>query len=270
MTSPTMAQAPFDSAASRYDLEFTQTPIGRLQRNQVWTQIQTWLRPNQEILELGCGTGEDAVQLARDGRRVLATDLSPAMLAIARQKRDQADLSGSILFEKLDLAEPQLETSGRTFDLVFSNFGALNCVPDLRPIAEWLAERTQPGAILALVWMSRLFAWEIGWHLRRLQPSSAFRRLSAGRSAHTGGGGQVLVWYPNLSTILSAFQPGFRLRAVSAIGAFVPPSYLNRVFSSRTWQLDRLDQLDRALGTYWPIRTLGDHSLITLERHDFA
>ena len=38
------------------------------------------------ILELGCGTGRVAIQLAQEGGLIVGLDLSPAMLAVARQK----------------------------------------------------------------------------------------------------------------------------------------------------------------------------------------
>ena len=44
------------------------------------------LKAGERVLELNCGTGEDAVHLARRGVRVLATDNSPRMLAAARSK----------------------------------------------------------------------------------------------------------------------------------------------------------------------------------------
>src|SRR5215472_7584766 len=39
-----------------------------------------------DVLELGCGTGNDAARLAREGFRVVATDLSTEAVAAARQK----------------------------------------------------------------------------------------------------------------------------------------------------------------------------------------
>src|SRR5215467_1644481 len=40
----------------------------------------------RDVLELGCGTGNDSARLAREGFRVVATDLSTEAVAAARQK----------------------------------------------------------------------------------------------------------------------------------------------------------------------------------------
>lgn len=41
---------------------------------------------DMDVLEIGCGTGRHTVRLAGQGNRVTALDLSPGMLAVAREK----------------------------------------------------------------------------------------------------------------------------------------------------------------------------------------
>ena len=60
--------------------------------------VMTWMRRESlallyeafplgsHLLEIGCGTGEEAVALAQAGRRVLATDISPQMAARTQAK----------------------------------------------------------------------------------------------------------------------------------------------------------------------------------------
>ena len=71
--------SPFDIMAETYDADFTYTTIGALQRQQVWNHLQDILKkgaPEMNILEINCGTGEDAIKLARLGHTVTATDRS--------------------------------------------------------------------------------------------------------------------------------------------------------------------------------------------------
>lgn len=49
-------------------------------------RTRTYLTPQDRVLELGCGTGSTALLLAPNVKQITATDLSPGMLAIARQK----------------------------------------------------------------------------------------------------------------------------------------------------------------------------------------
>jgi malonyl-CoA O-methyltransferase len=65
------------------------------------------------VLDVGCGTGRHAVQLAAAGAIVHALDFSPAMLELARQKAGGA----AITFQPHDLAKP-LPFAPETFDRV--------------------------------------------------------------------------------------------------------------------------------------------------------
>ena len=86
MQSPSSA---FDPVARTYDTSFTQSVTGSLQRNRVWKYLDTLSMEGSQnkVLELNCGTGEDAVWLCKKGFIVTATDLSAEMLAIAEGKR---------------------------------------------------------------------------------------------------------------------------------------------------------------------------------------
>jgi len=59
------------SIGSDYDQIFTESLIGRAQRNAVWKILNRTFSEKDNILELNCGTGEDAIHLASRGYRYL-------------------------------------------------------------------------------------------------------------------------------------------------------------------------------------------------------
>jgi hypothetical protein len=61
---PSQTVLAFDSLAARYDDLFTRSTIGRAQRDAVWDVLIDTFEPGAHILELNCGTGEDALFLA--------------------------------------------------------------------------------------------------------------------------------------------------------------------------------------------------------------
>src|SRR5947209_11389544 len=89
-------------AASYDDVEGRNELSERVRRYTLEAALKVF-RPGNRILELGCGTGRDAVALARRGIRVDATDVSPAMTAATRARvlrEDLSDLVCRLLLEK--------------------------------------------------------------------------------------------------------------------------------------------------------------------------
>lgn len=58
---------PFDDLAAGNDAAFTDSSIGREMRAIVWRRLDALFQPDMRILELNCGTGEDAGRLALRG-----------------------------------------------------------------------------------------------------------------------------------------------------------------------------------------------------------
>jgi SAM-dependent methyltransferase len=78
-----------------------------------------WSKPGDRILELGCGTGRVTLPLARQDRRVVGLDHSPAMLAILREKLEAVGAAPAIEVVRADITRFQLS---RTFDLIIAPF----------------------------------------------------------------------------------------------------------------------------------------------------
>src|SRR5581483_4470731 len=101
-----MTQAvPFDSLAADYDRSFTASAIGRHMRAAVWRRLDAAFQPGERVLELNCGTGEDAVYLGRRGVRVLATDISTGMLDITRVKVERAGLADLVQVDTFNITD---------------------------------------------------------------------------------------------------------------------------------------------------------------------
>ncbi|NJL56974.1 class I SAM-dependent methyltransferase [bacterium] len=139
--------------------------IARVLRANVHQRLHMHFGAGQRILELGCGTGEDALHLAQRGVHVTATDASEAMRAQARAKTADCAL---VTVLPLDLqclergAVPGLEWP--SFDGAFANFGPLNCLRDWRPLAQFLADVMRPGSVAGFAVMSPFCVWEMAWH----------------------------------------------------------------------------------------------------------
>lgn len=253
--------SPFDGVAADYDRAFTTSAVGRHLRAAVWRRLDAAFRPGDRVLELNCGTGEDAVHLARRGVQVLATDISEPMLAMARAKVEHAGLADMVELARVAI-EQLPHAAPRSFDGAISNFGGLNCVDDLSTAARGLAAMLRPGAPALLCMMGPLVPWEWGWYLIHGQPRKAVRRLRRG-GAHWRG---LTIRYPSIDTVRRAFAPHFVERRVAAIGALIPPPYAEAWAQRHPRALAMLDRWERRIETLPPLPWLADHYLIELER----
>ncbi len=264
---------PFDAAAASYDADFTETQLARWLRKTVQAHLVTAFGPGERVLELGCGTGEDAIWLARRGVRVTATDVSQSMLDVAQRKAAAAGLAALIDVAAIDLSSlpSTLHSSPSTlhhppFTGAFSNFGPLNCLADRRDVAAALGRWVRPGGKVLLVLMGPVCPWEIGWHLAHGKPEPAFRRFRRGVDAHVGDGATIRVWYPSPRTLAAEFEPYFELCELVGIGSLLPPSYLSHLVDRCPTLFGRLADADRRIGASWPWTWLNDHYLMVLER----
>lgn len=266
--------------AADYDREFTATLIGAAMRRAVWRRLDTAFRPGERVLELNCGTGEDATYLGRRGVHVLATDVSAAMVAQARAKAERAGLAEIVQVQQLDIADLRCTIADlrldaeadpivnhqskivHQFDGVLSNFGGLNCVDDLTGVAAGLAGLVRPGGRALLCVMGPLTPWEWGWYLARGEPRKAFRRLRHGGTPWRG----LTIRYPSIGALRRAFALGWRLTRVSAVGALLPPSYAEGWAAQHPRLLAGLARWEGRLAALPPLPWLADHYLAEFVR----
>ena len=255
----------FDELAEGYDDLFTRSLIGRAQRNAVWRAVTRTFRPGSHILELNCGTGEDALFLARGGMSVVACDASPGMIAAAQRRHWQEAPGASIRFKVLPTEELEAFCGEESFDGVFSNFSGLNCVADLTRVSRILFLLVKPGAPLLLCLSTRYCCWETLWFLNRVEFSKAFRRWK-GKTIVRLRGLPVEVRYPTVRELRKAFSPGFRLRSYTGVGITVPPTYLEWWVKEHPAIIQLMQRVDWTIYKWYGFRAMGDHVLLRFER----
>ncbi|PYQ52520.1 MAG: hypothetical protein DMF78_11145 [Acidobacteria bacterium] len=246
--------AAFDAAAADYDLSFGRNPIGLVFRHVVQRRLEALFRPGDRVLDLGCGTGEDALALAARGVRVTGIDPSPAMIARARAKAAQRGLDAQACrFEVLHAEGAAL--LGRGYDGAFSDFGALNC-SDLGAVGSALALSLRPGAPLVL---SLLGPTPLPALVRRaLTGLGEPRRRRAPRVA----GVPVAVVYPTLHQARRALGPALVWTDAFALGVALPGPEHERWAAQFPQTFAALAAVE-GLVRRWPIlRGLGDHFVL--------
>lgn len=215
------------------------------------------------LIEIGGGTGEDALWLADRGHAVLMTDASPAMVAEASEKCGQRVRTRVAAAE--DFGELATELEGEPqFDGAFSIFAGLNCVSDLNVFGRQIARLLCQGAPLMLVMFGTCCPGEMLVQALRGKPRNAFRRFGRGDVEARIDGRSFTVRYHRRRDLERMLSPWFRLEARRGIGVFVPPSAAEPWISSHPRLLRSLEALDRSVSR--PLAALGDHILYKFVR----
>jgi SAM-dependent methyltransferase len=251
----------FDGIAPAYDDAFTRTHTGRLQRALVHAHLQAHATRPLRVLELNCGTGEDAYWLAAQGHQVLATDISAGMVAAAAAKC--AGLPGVQLLQA-GFAEA-LAAPGGPYDLILSNFGGLNCLSpaELAALGPLLAQKLAPQGHVVAVIMPRRCIWERLYFLAKLQPGKAFRRSrKSAVVAYLQDGSAVPTWYYHPSELRAAWSPALSCTVQHPVGLFLPPSYLDPLVARRPRFLAWLSRWEQRLHHQGWMAGLADHCLL--------
>ncbi len=177
--------SPFDALAPSYNAMWTDTPRGREQRAVVWREVDPLFHVGDRALDLGCGTGDDAVHLRGLGVEVVGIDASLQMVEVAQGRGINASL----------LAIEDLARLGGFFSGAISNFGALNCVADLRTVAMQLARMIQPGGPVAISLMGRFCLTDWRHAIQRWLGHTHWRGME--------------IYYPTSRRVRAAFAEGF-------------------------------------------------------------
>jgi 2-polyprenyl-3-methyl-5-hydroxy-6-metoxy-1,4-benzoquinol methylase len=242
-----------DALAPTYDDLLAQNPVATWMRRQLWRHYSRVFSADAPLLDLGAGTGADALFLAQRGAHVVALDVSAGMVA-ELQRRAAArrlDIDARVLaIEQLG----SLACRDR-FDGAIAGFAALNTIEELSPLAADLARLINPGGRVILHALNAFCVWE---SVNRLLHG----RLPRARVTRTPIGGELVAhrFYHPFRLWREVFSADFALRQVYALSVLAAPSWVRR--------LGRLAPpvlaIDGLVGRLLP--TCGDFFVMDLER----
>lgn len=260
-----MSSALFDAAAQQYDDIFTNSEIGKLQRARVWNYLDSVLpKASINILELNCGTGEDAIWLANKGHTVLATDISKEMINVTRSKVAKLNLADKISVKQLDINKIETLPVNTKFNLVFSNFGGLNCLTknELISLSKKIKNLLNSDGKFIAVVMPDFCMIESLYFFAKLNFKNLFRRKKTQQVEINDS--VIDTYYYNSNDFYKFFRNDFTVNNKIGIGLFIPPSYLNNLFKDKSITLNILNKLENIFGSNAFAASFSDHYLIEL------
>jgi ubiquinone/menaquinone biosynthesis C-methylase UbiE len=260
------ASEAFSKQSEVFDALYGVDEIIQYKRERVRKHILKFLQPHSSMLELNCGTGEDALFFASLEHHVHATDIADGMLKKLVNKIEGHDYAGRLSFEQCSFTQLDTLQNKGPFDHIFSNFGGLNCTKDLDKVLGSFSPLVKPGGIVTLVIISKFCLWETLLVFKG-KFKTAFRRFFSknGRKAHVEGS-YFNCWYYNPSYIIKNLEPDFKMINVEGLCTIVPPSYIEGFGRKCPGLFAFLKKWENKWASKWPWKYVGDYYIISLKK----
>jgi len=264
----------YDQLAPSYDADVGSNLVGIRMRRVFQRALDRVFRPGNHVFEIGCGTGIDALRLARAGVEVVATDISPEMVALVARKAREEGVSEHVRCRTLaakDISVLRAEFGESGFDGGYCHAGALNMEPDIDAVPQGVRSivRKSGASVCSIVNKTSLF--EVLFYTALLRPRKAFRRLGnvvpipISRKPPLNSFVIPTRFY-SAGDLISLFDGGFSVVAIQGLQILLPPSNLTDIFALLRPVLNPLERLEDRISSRWPVREWGHHTVLTFRR----
>jgi len=259
-------QQAFDSVAADYDGPRGNNAAIQDMRAEMWRWLDLSFMPGSRLLDLGCGTGLDAVHLAGLGHQVTASDWSPAMVERTRDRAERAALGERVQALAVGAHELARIAGEARFDGIYSNLGPLNCVPDLDDLATQCDRLLAPGGAMVFTVIGRYCPWEWLHYVKQGRWQRAGIRFARGTVPVGMNGKTIWTRYYTPAEFCEPFKAAFEVEHTRGVCIFVPPPYLLQLREQHPAWYERLWRLDRRVAGWPVVRQWGDHFLVVLRK----
>jgi ubiquinone/menaquinone biosynthesis C-methylase UbiE len=256
----------FSKQSGVFDSLYSNDTIIRYKRERVRETVLSLLKTDARILELNCGTGEDAVFFASKGYAVHATDVAEGMVQKTNEKIANHSLQHKITTELCSYTALENLKDKGPYDIIFSNFGGLNCTGELHKALDSFHALLKPGGAFVIVVIPPFCLWETLLVFKG-QFKTALRRFfsNSGRSAHIEGV-HFTCWYYSPKFIINRLKKNFELLKLEGLCTIVPPSYMEGFAEKHPRLYDFLVRKERKLNSKRPWRSIGDYFILSMRK----
>jgi ubiquinone/menaquinone biosynthesis C-methylase UbiE len=258
----------FDSAAEEYDFTISNNYINTWIRKKTIKELLKYVSPEHRLLEIGCGTGQEAVEISRYVKTIIATDVSKKMIELLSLKVRAKKLESKIIPVRLAASEidkisemfPDIKING-----CYSFNGPLNCEPKIRTFVKHLWKILEPPGYFVCSIRNTICATEEISHIFSLQLDKLSPRKHQPIMVSVGGM-DIPAFYYTPSIFVNIFKPYFKVEKIIGLPTFLPPAYLNDYYVRLRQYTSLLEKIDDLLSPHFPFNRFGDQNLFVFKK----
>lgn len=255
----------FSRAAETIDGVAINNPVNSWMRRASRREILATFPAGSGLVEIGCGTGADAVFFGERGYRIAAMDISDRMVELARKRVAARKLERRVLVWRgrlLDVADDLARSPWCPFDGAYANF-SLAYEESLREVVKTVRLLLKPEARFVFTLPNKLCVSEPAIALARLRIRRALGRFREPLSARIQGTTvSVRVYTP--ARVRQILHGLFDIEGTAGVPVFMPPpSFYDPAFERLR---ANLELFDNRLSTRFPWRHLGDTTMFTVRK----
>jgi ubiquinone/menaquinone biosynthesis C-methylase UbiE len=232
-------------------------------RKKIREHVLNNLKKGDAILELNAGTGLDAVFFAQKGFQVHATDISDGMINELKKKILLNNLHDKVSFQELSFTNLD-EIKDKKFDYIFSNFGGLNCLQDLKMVTKNLPSLLKPEGKVTFVVMPPVCPWEISLAFRG-HFKTAFRRFKKSGTVANVEGKRFLSYYHSPKKVINSFGKDFKKLKLVGLNSIIPPPYMKNFPAKFPGIFNSLVYFDNKVTGIFPFNSWADHFILMMQ-----
>jgi len=249
-----------DEIAEKYDSILSKNRFSEVLRPVFQNILMQNIHHGDYILDLGCGTGEDAIFLAQKGVNVTGVDISPKMIEIAGKKADTKDFNKNLQFFCDDM-EIFISENTNKFDAIISNFNAVNYIRDLNSFSAHVSTALNKDGKLIFTVLNKISASEVFYNFVRLNLKRSWKAIFNRKELLLT---DLNIFFPGLFS--NFFKNHFYIKRITGIGIFIPPHNLTGMYDKLSFVLPLLLRLEKLTASVFPFYCLSDHYIIEMQK----
>lgn len=229
--------------------------------------LKSFFSPGQNILEIGCGTGTESIEMIKHGCNLTLTDISFQMLKIASDKISKLEnLAHDRKPKFINLPAEYIDSFKVKFDGAYASFGVLNCVSDINLFFQKLYNALKPNSYFITSVINRwywgdfiFFALGITNYLRKRLKGWGYITLD-------GKEYDAIARYYSLKDIKNFSKDFFSIKKCFALSFLLPPPYLKPTERLPDGFFNLLMKIESLIYHRFPFKYFGEQIVVVLQR----